>query len=83
MVSLANTVFEPRKPFSSDGVLDELDSPLLPLYKFCESRNVMTLAGLEGAPAETLQLLKQHHLLPDIMRYLHGKRANEMLNGHS
>lgn len=83
LVALANTVFDPRKTGATEHVVDDLDSPLLPIYQFCESRDATTLADLAGAPPKILQLLKQHQLLPNIWQYLHGRSVHKALIGEN
>ena len=41
------------------------------------------MADLAGAPPKILQLLKQHHLLPDIWQYLHGRVVHKAVTGET
>ena len=73
--AVGNAVYEPGIPELQDEILDTLNPKLHELYKYCEVKNVLTVAGLEKAPSQIQQLLKDHQLRPEIMRYLHNRRA--------
>ena len=82
-VELGHAVFEPRKFQPADLDEDTLDSRLLPLCAFCETRDVATVVSLGDAPPRTQQLLKDHQLLPEIQKYLHARRIFRSLGGEN
>lgn len=74
---VGHAVYEPDIPELPEQVLDTLNSKLYDLYKHCEARNVLTAAGLEGAPQQLLHLLQDQQLRPEILRYLQNRRQSQ------
>ena len=69
-------VYNPRKPAQVGVITDVMTSQLLPIWQFCEARDVTTTSGLEFAPSEVRRLLGVQSLRPLIMRYLYKRKIN-------
>ena len=81
MYAVGHAVHDPKNVKTSEQTFDEMDSQLYPVYSFCEARDATTVASLESAPDQTQLLLKNHQLLPEIMKYIHGRRLVQQLAG--
>ena len=75
-MAIGHAVHDPRMPSLRDQVLEAMDPQLLPVWEFCEARNVKKITDLEGAPKQTMQLLKNHRLLPEILKYIKERGDN-------
>ena len=70
-------VYETKVPHPPEQILDAIHSKFIELYKYCEVNNIVNVSGLEGAPQKVQQLLNDHQLRPEIMKYLlNRKRYN-------
>ena len=76
MTAVGNAVLDPLIPVLQDQVLDNLDSRLFPLWQFCQSRDIKMIIGLKDAPQHLQELLKNHQLRPEILKYLHERRTS-------
>ena len=75
LTSLGTAEYDPRKPESVEQVFESMDPRLHGLIQFCLVNNVTTLAGLQDAPMEIKNQLKDHALRPAILKYLLWKRS--------
>ena len=74
---MGHAVYETDFPHPPEQILDAIHSKFVELYKYCEVNNVVSVSGLEGAPQQVQQLLDDHQLRPEIMKYLlNRKRFN-------
>ena len=76
--ALGHTVHDPLLPTLTEEVLENLTSPLLPLWKFCISRSVTELTELKEAPQEVQELLKDPKHIAEILKYIHGRRQDSV-----
>ena len=71
---VGNAVYESDVPHPPEQILDAIHSKFFQLYKHCEVNNVVNVAGMEGAPPAVWQLLKDHQLRPEILKYLLNRK---------
>ena len=71
---VGHAVYESDVPHPPDQILDAIHSKFLELFKYCEVNDVVSVAGLEGARPQVQQLLNDHQLRPEIMKYLCNRK---------
>ena len=81
MVARGKAVHDPSLPQLVGSMFYESSRELTPLENFCETKDVLTPAGLEGAPAQVQQLLEDNQLRPEILKYLKDRRMKNAAAG--
>ena len=71
LLAKGNAVHDPTFPEQADEVFEALDSRLLELWKFCETKNVVSSNELNEAPTVLRKILENHELRPLVLKYLH------------
>ena len=69
--TLGYEVHDPTLPALDEPIADLMSPQLLPLWEYCETRDVISASGLESAPSDLQRMLGVHHLRPLMLKYLH------------
>ena len=75
LLAKGNAVHDPTFPELADEVFEALDSRLYDLWKFCETKNVLSSNELNVAPTVLQKILENHELRPLVLKYLHWRRT--------